>query len=88
MLRNRIFSVENDNRGDRIVIDLEKVYAIIIRDFKKVEITFEHNSIYLELGIDTSDRLFQQFIEYKTVCPCTPPLKKPLPTSGTEIKAM
>ena len=88
MTENRIFSFENSERGEWIVIDLEKVCAIIVRDFKKVEINFEHKSIDFELGIDTSERLFQQFVAYKTDCHCTPPLKKPLPTSGTEIKAM
>jgi hypothetical protein len=88
MLRNRIFEFTTGDLRGRFVIDLEKVCTIQLTDFKTIEIIFDNKSFCLEASTNTIDRLFQQFIEYKTVCPCTPPLKKPLPTSGTEIKAM
>ena len=88
MSENRIFSVEDNERGGMVVIDLEKVCAMATINSNAIEITLDNKSMRFDIGSNTSKRLFQQFIEYKTACPYTPPLKKPLPTSGTEIKAM
>jgi len=81
MLRNRIFEFTTGDLRGRFVIDLEKVCTIQLTDFKTIEIIFDNKSFCLEGSTNTIDRLFQQFIEYKTACPCTPPLKKPLPKS-------
>ena len=75
MTENRIFGVENDKRGERIVIDLERVCAIKITDVNTVKIIFDSKSFDWYLTTNTIDKLLQQFIEYKTGCPCTPPSK-------------
>lgn len=87
MSENRIF-VEENERGGMVVIDLEKVCAMATMNSDTIEITLDNKSMRFDVGRNTSKRLFQQFIEYKTACTCTPPLKKPLPTSDMEIKAM
>jgi len=88
MSKNRIFNLTNKELECQTVIDLERVCAIKFIDVNTVKIIFDGVSSDWCLTTNTIDKLLQQFIEYKTDCPYAPPLKKPLPTSGTEIKAI
>ena len=76
--------------GDRVTtISLDMVRTIdYTNDGVEILFLFKNEVSKFPMGRHDADRLMEQFIAYKTGCPCPPPLKKPLPTSGTEIKAM
>lgn len=99
MPQNGEFVMLNGDEVTKISLDMVRTIDYT-NDGVEILFLFKNEVSKFPMGRHDADRLMEQFIAYKTDSPwtfefeefvknhCPPPLKKPLPTSGTEIKAI